>query len=122
LRLVAEPNREHGQHRPTKSESEQESTCRRALLRRNEWGGNKQQTDNESADQRPGHDPTYPSSRPAIRAGWESRVLEGGFRGCGGHDALDPAKTLAFIVDVADFVVVMSLSALSLIGGMGMVC
>ncbi len=68
LRLIGEPHREHGQHRPTQRESAQDRAGDVALLRRDERGGNEEQSRDESGGQRAGHDPTNVSPRPSIRA------------------------------------------------------
>jgi hypothetical protein len=42
LRLIGEPHREHGQHRPAQGESAQDGTSDGTLIRRDERGGNEE--------------------------------------------------------------------------------
>ncbi len=69
LRLVGEPHREHGQHRPAEGESAQDCTGDGALRGRNDRGEGQEQCSEKPGDQRADHDPTDACLRPGIGAG-----------------------------------------------------
>jgi integrase len=88
LRLIGEPYRQHDQQHPTEGKAEQHHAGKNELFRRDERGGNKRQSRNQSSGKRSSDD--QPDASPG-RARQTSRLRQSMVRS-GRHDGLNSMR------------------------------